>query len=195
IASTEASVLILGETGTGKELIARAIHTHSGRDGRFVAINCGGIPEALVDSELFGYEKGTFTGAHTSKEGLIRGAHGGTLFLDEIGNMPLSAQFSLLRTLQEGAVRPVGGAEELPVDVRVIAATSVPLDEAVRRGSFREDLLYRLDVIRPLIPPLRDRVEDGGFLCGHLRLYHATPDRVVLPHVIDSIACVYLADL
>ncbi len=193
IASTEASVLILGETGTGKELIARAIHAHSGREGRFVAINCGGIPEALVDSELFGYEKGTFTGAHTSKEGLVRGAHGGTLFLDEIGNMPLSAQFSLLRSLQEGTVRPVGGAEELPVDVRVIAATSAPLDEAVRRGSFREDLLYRLDVIRLVIPPLRERVEDVVFLFGHFRKKLATHYRVELPEVSDEFVDAMLA--
>ena len=160
IAKTTAPVLILGETGTGKELLARAIHKRSDRKGRFVALNCGAVPEHLVESELFGHERGSFTGAHKSKPGLFRHANEGTLFLDELGNLPLPAQLSLLRAIQEGAVRPVGGSREVPVDVRIIAATSVPLFDAVERDEFREDLLYRLDVMRIEVPPLRDRPED-----------------------------------
>ncbi|MGE0710156.1 MAG: sigma-54 interaction domain-containing protein [Planctomycetota bacterium] len=168
-APSGASVLILGETGVGKELLARAIHKRSGRRGRFVAVNCGSIPAGLVDSELFGHEEGTFTGATRSKPGLFRSADGGTLFLDEIGNLPLASQFSLLRALQEASVRPVGGDEEIPVDVRVVAATSAPLDEAVAQGTFREDLLFRLDVVRLVVPPLRARPEDVLHLFGYFR--------------------------
>jgi DNA-binding NtrC family response regulator len=166
-AATPAAVLILGETGTGKDLIARAIHSRSGRTGRYVAVNCGAVPESLIDSQLFGHVEGAFTGAVGASEGLFRHSDGGTLFLDEIGSIPLSAQNRLLRALQSGTVRPVGGHEEIPVDVRVIAATSVPLDSAVENGTFREDLLYRLDVIRLIVPPLRDRPEDIVFLFGH----------------------------
>jgi DNA-binding NtrC family response regulator len=169
VAPSGAGVLILGETGVGKELLARAVHRHSARPGRFVAVNCGAIPEGLVDSELFGHEEGTFTGATTSKPGLFRNADGGTLFLDEVANLPLSSQYSLLRALQENAVRPIGGEEEIPIDVRVIAATSVALDEDVERGLFREDLLYRLDVIRLVIPPLRERPEDVLHLLGYFQ--------------------------
>ncbi len=165
-ASTDATILILGETGTGKDLVARAIHARSGRPGRFVALNCGAIPETLIDSELFGHVEGAFTGAKGSKRGLIRHAEAGTLFLDEIGNLPQDAQSRLLRVLQNGVVRPVGGEEEHPVDARVIAATSSPLDTAVMDGTFREDLLYRIDVIRLIIPPLRERLEDLIFLFG-----------------------------
>jgi len=159
-AQTNATVLILGETGTGKELIARAIHRRSKRTGRFVALNCGAVPESLIDSELFGHARGAFTGAAADKPGLFRHADGGTLFLDEIGAVPLAVQYRLLRSLQENAIRPVGVDEEIPVDARVIAATSSPLDEAVQAGTFREDLLYRLDVIRIVVPPLRERPED-----------------------------------
>jgi DNA-binding NtrC family response regulator len=178
VAPTDATCLLLGETGTGKELLARAIHKTSGRKGRFVAVNCGAVTETLIESELFGHEKGSFTGATGRQVGLFRHADGGTLFLDEIGSLPLSAQFSLLRALQEGAVRPIGGNEEISVNVRIIAATSVPLDVAVQQGTFREDLLYRLDVIRIVIPPLRDRPEDIPYLfqyfCERQAKHHDT---------------------
>lgn len=167
IAPTAASVLVLGETGTGKELMARAIHNRSGRTGPFVAINCGAVPDTLIDAELFGHEKGSFTGATSSKEGLFRAAEGGTLLLDEVADLTPSAQLSLLRTLQERTVRPVGGTTEVPVNVRVIAATSRPLFEAVQAGTFREDLLYRLDVIRIDVLPLRERPEDILHLFNH----------------------------
>ncbi|MEX1024410.1 MAG: sigma-54 dependent transcriptional regulator [Planctomycetota bacterium] len=165
-AGTDASVLILGETGTGKELIARAIHSRSGRKGPFVPLNCGAVPDTLIDSELFGHTAGAFTGAGKAKDGLFRHADGGTLFLDEIGNVPLSAQNRLLRTLQESTVRPLGGHDEIPIDVRVIAATSAPLELEIEQQRFREDLFYRLDVIRLILPPLRERPEDIIFLLG-----------------------------
>ena len=167
IAPADATVLIVGETGTGKELLARAVHRRSGRRGRFVAANCASIPSELINSELFGHEKGAFTGAHRSKTGLVTHAHGGTLFLDEIGDMNSDAQQSLLRMLQEKRVRPVGSLVEKEIDVRVVAATNVPLDQAVGEGEFREDLFYRLDVIRMNVPPLRERHEDILFLFGH----------------------------
>lgn len=167
IAPAQATVLIVGETGTGKELIARAVHRRSGCSGRFVAANCASIPAELVNSELFGHEKGAFTGADRAKTGLVTHAHGGTLFLDEIGDMNLEAQQSLLRMLQEKRVRPVGSLAEKEIDVRVVAATNIPLDQAVSEGDFREDLFYRLDVIRMNVPPLRERHEDILFLFGH----------------------------
>jgi DNA-binding NtrC family response regulator len=167
VAPSDATVLIVGETGTGKELLARAIHHRSKRGGRFVATNCASITPELIESELFGHQKGAFTGAHSSKQGLVRHADHGTFFLDEIGDMPESAQMSLLRLLQEGKIRPVGGHDEIPVDVRILAATHVSLDEAVSRGDFREDLFYRLDVIRMNVPPLRERPEDIVYLFGH----------------------------
>ncbi len=167
VAPSEATVLIVGETGTGKELLARAIHHRSKRAGRFVATNCASITPDLVESELFGHEKGAFTGAHNAKKGLVRHADKGTLFLDEIGDMPESAQMSLLRLLQEGKIRPVGGHDEVAVEVRILAATHVALDEAVAKGDFREDLFYRLDVIRMNVPPLRARPEDIVYLFGH----------------------------
>lgn len=160
IAASPATVLIQGETGTGKELVARAIHKRSKRKGRFVALDCGAVQESLVESELFGHERGAFTGASARKLGLLRHAHQGTLLLDEIGNMPMVAQHSLLRVLQEGVVRPLGGTDEVAVDVRIIAASSSSLFDAVRAGCFREDLLYRLDVIRLELLPLRERPED-----------------------------------
>jgi len=160
IAASSATVLIQGETGTGKELVARAIHKRSERKGRFVALDCGAVQESLIESELFGHEPGAFTGASTRKLGLLRHAHRGTLLLDEIGNLPMTSQHSLLRVLQEGVVRPIGGTDEVAVDVRVIAASSTSLFEAVRARRFREDLLYRLDVIRLELLPLRERPED-----------------------------------
>lgn len=164
IAPSPATVLVLGETGTGKELLARAVHRRSRLSGRFVAVNCGAVPETLIDAELFGFVKGAFTGATSGKKGLFRHATEGTLFLDEIGNLPLATQYRLLRVLQEGTVRPVGGHDEVEVNVRVVAATSAPLVEAVESGAFREALFYRLDVIRLEIPPLRRRPEDVVFL-------------------------------
>jgi DNA-binding NtrC family response regulator len=186
IASTEATVLILGETGTGKELLARAIHRHSHRTGRFVPLNCGAVNETLIDSELFGHVKGAFTGATEAKLGLFRHANEGTLFLDEVGNIPLNGQYHLLRALQEGAVRPVGGHDEQAVDVRVIAATSSPLSHDVKRGHFREDLFYRLDVIRLEVPPLRDRPEDIVFLFAHFARKLAAEYNVERPDLRDD---------
>ncbi len=161
IALTEAPVLILGETGTGKELTAKAIHDRSPRkSGPFVAVNCGSIPHTLIQDELFGHEKGAFTGAHQKKIGKIELAEGGTLFLDEIGDLPLDLQGNLLRFLQEKVIDRVGGVKSIPVDVRVIAATNVDLEKAVKAGKFREDLFYRLNVLRLFVPPLRERAED-----------------------------------
>lgn len=186
VATTEATVLILGETGTGKELLARAIHRHSTRSGRFVPVNCGGFNESLVDSELFGHVQGAFTGATHNKDGLFKHADTGTLFLDEIGNVPLTAQYHLLRALQEGAIRPVGGQEEHEVDVRVIAATSSALEDDVQKGRFREDLFYRLDVIRLEIPPLRERQEDILFLFAHFARKNAEDYNVERPDLEDD---------
>jgi two-component system response regulator PilR (NtrC family) len=161
VAPQTSRVLITGETGTGKELIARAIHENSARSKEpFITINCGAFPETLLESELFGYVKGAFTGANENRQGLFRGAHGGTLFLDEIGNMSLSMQVKLFRVLQEGKVRPVGSNEETEIDVRVIAATNKDLDKAIATGEFREDLFYRLSVIPIQLPPLRERRDD-----------------------------------
>jgi two-component system response regulator AtoC len=162
------TVLILGESGTGKELVARGIH-FEGERGKMplVPVNCGGIPETLLESELFGYRKGAFTGADHNKKGLFQEADGGTLFLDEIGELPLGLQVKLLRVLQESEVRPIGESKSTRVDVRVIAATSKNLEEEVRRGSFREDLFYRLNVLTIRLPSLRERREDIPHLCRH----------------------------
>ncbi len=161
VAGADAPVLIWGESGTGKELVARAIHEHSGRsEGPFVPINCGAIPASLVQSELFGYEKGAFTGAGAGKVGLVESASGGSIFLDEIGDLPLELQANLLRFLQEKTIYRVGGTRSVPVDVRVIAASHVKLAEAVERGHFREDLFYRLNVLTLQVPALRERRED-----------------------------------
>ena len=166
-AKADAPVLILGESGTGKELIARFIHDESGRKGKFVSINCAAIPEDLFESELFGYEKGAFTGATSRKTGLFVEADGGTLFLDEIGEMPLSLQAKLLRVLQEKEVRPIGGLKPVKVDVKVVAATNKDLEKLVKEGKFREDLYYRLNVLSLVVPPLRERLEDVTALVGY----------------------------
>ncbi|RMH69711.1 MAG: sigma-54-dependent Fis family transcriptional regulator [Gemmatimonadetes bacterium] len=173
VAASESTVLIRGESGTGKELIAQAIHYNSARaDGPFVTINCAALPETLLESELFGHVKGSFTGAIRDKEGLFSVARNGTFFLDEIGDTPPSIQVKLLRVLQEREIVPVGGTKPLKVDVRVIAATNVDLEEEVRRGSFRADLFYRLNVIPIHIPPLRHRRGDIRALAEYfLRKY------------------------
>jgi two-component system response regulator HydG len=161
VAPTESTVLIQGESGTGKEVIARYIHELSARaEGPFHAINCGALPESLLESELFGHVKGAFTGAVRDKQGLFAAARGGTLFLDEIGEMTTSSQVKLLRVIQEREAVPVGGIEPIPVDVRVVAATNKDLEEEIRRGTFRSDLFYRLNVIALRLPALRDRRED-----------------------------------
>ncbi len=167
-APTEAQVLITGENGTGKELVARQVHALSQRHrGPFVAVNCAAIPAELIESELFGHERGAFTGADRARAGHFESAAGGTLFLDEIGDMALEAQAKLLRALQERVVTRVGGAKPIPVDVRVVAATNQDLNEAVQNGAFREDLYYRLHVVPIHVPPLRDRREDIALLSSH----------------------------
>ncbi len=168
VASTSSTILIQGESGTGKELVARAIHSCSARAGEpFVSINCGAFQEGLLESELFGYVKGAFTGANQNRRGLFEGANGGTLFLDEIGEMSLSMQVKLLRALQERVIRPVGGTSEVPVDVRLIAATNKDLHQMVQENTFREDLYYRVSVIPIAVPPLRDRRDDIPLLANH----------------------------
>lgn len=161
VAPTKSSVLIIGESGTGKELVARELHDQSEVRGQaFVPVNCGAIPETLIESELFGHKRGSFTGAVSDKPGLFEVAHGGTLFLDEIGEIPLSMQVKLLRALQERVIRRVGSNEDIKVDVRIIAATNRNLEQAVKQGTFREDLYYRLNVILLETPSLRERQGD-----------------------------------
>ncbi|MEQ1596936.1 MAG: sigma 54-interacting transcriptional regulator [Casimicrobium sp.] len=168
VADSMAAVLVLGESGTGKELLARAIHTASSRASKpFMAINCAAIPEQLLESELFGYAKGAFTGAATAQQGLFQAANGGTLFLDEIGDMPLSLQAKLLRVLQESAVRPVGSTQTVNVDVRIVSATHRNLDQMRADRAFREDLFYRLNVVALKLPSLGERREDIPLLASH----------------------------
>ena len=174
VAATKTNLLITGESGTGKDLIARAVHSLSGRrEQPFVAVNCGAIPENLLESELFGHVKGSFTGAMANKEGLFEAADGGTLFLDEIGEMPLQLQVKVLRAIQSRIFKQVGGLQDVRVDVRIICATNRKLDEDVRDGRFREDLFYRLNVIEVRLPPLRDRPEDIPELIHHFTRKYA----------------------
>jgi two-component system NtrC family response regulator len=189
VAITDAPVLILGESGTGKEMAARALHEKSSRkNGPFVAINCSAIPETLLESELFGHEKGAFTGAHVQRKGRIETASGGTLFLDEIGEIPLPLQVKLLRFLQEQQIQRVGGRQDIQLDVRVIAATNADLKKAMSSGNFREDLFYRLAVVQIIMPPLRERENDIHLLAqsflqrfaGQVKKTGLTFDRVAI---------------
>ena len=174
LAPTESPVLIRGESGTGKELVARTLHRQSLRHNKpFVAINCGAIPEHLIQSELFGHEKGAFTGAHQRKVGRIEAANGGTLFLDEIGDLPLELQANLLRFLQEKHIERVGGSQPIPVDVRVLAATHVDLEAAIEKKRFREDLYYRLNVLQVSTAPLRERNGDLSMLANHFSHFYS----------------------
>ncbi len=181
IAASAVPVLVCGETGTGKELIARAVHELSGRLGGFVAINCGALPRTLVESELFGYKRGAFSGAKEDRDGLVRRAHGGTLFLDEIAELPEESQVALLRVLQEGEVRPIGAGEVVPVDVRVVAATHQDIGVRIAEGRFRQDLYARLNGFCIALPPLRDRLEDIGSMIA-----------AILPRLADGGAQVSL---
>jgi two-component system response regulator AtoC len=189
VADTSSTVLILGETGTGKEQVARALHaaSASSRPGPFVAINCAALPETLLESELFGHEKGSFTGAVGQRKGRFEQAHTGTLFLDEVGDIPLPMQVKLLRVLQERRFERIGGSEPIEVDVRVVAATHCPLEQLVKDGKFREDLYYRLNVVRVELPSLRSRPEDIPLLASHFAGKFARPgtDVTISPEAMN----------
>src|SRR5207247_9764274 len=192
IAATDATALITGESGTGKELVARAIYHHSDRAQQpFLAVNCAAIPEQLLESELFGHERGAFTGATLQRIGKFEQCNRGTIFLDEIGDMTPATQTKILRVLQSGTFERVGGNQPITVDVRIIAATNKPLEQAVAARQFREDLFYRLNVVRVHIPALRDRREDIPLLVNYLLNKHAqkhdqTP-KAVMPHVLRTL--------
>ncbi len=189
VGPSEASILVHGESGTGKELVARALHSRSRRSaGPFVAINCAAMPEHLIESELFGHERGAFTDARVARQGLMREAEGGTLFLDEIGDLSLTLQPKLLRALQERVIRPVGGDREVPVNCRVIAATHRDLRGAVEDGSFRTDLFYRLNVITVEVPPLRDRGDDILLLTDHFLDEVAAREGRAPPRLTEEVA-------
>lgn len=192
IAPSDATVLITGESGTGKGLVARAIHQNSARKEKpLISVNCGAIPETLIESELFGHEKGAFTGADRARPGRFQAAHGGTIFLDEIGDLPLLMQAKLLRVLQDGDIQRVGSDVPLPVDIRVVAATNRNLLKMVSEGAFREDLYYRLNVIAVELPPLRDRVEDIPDLARHFWEHFAEKNRKpvkgITPRAMDML--------
>ena len=187
VAAGDITVFISGETGTGKEVLAKAIHGASARsDAPFIGVNCGAIPEQLLESELFGHEKGAFTGANTKHDGLFKAADGGTIFLDEIGDMPLGLQVKLLRVLQDFEIRPVGSTSNVPVNVRVISATHNNLEELVKLGEFREDLYYRLNVVPLEMPALRDRREDIPLLLNHFLANQAEKTGKNLKHFDDA---------
>ena len=190
VAPTQSSVLVQGESGTGKELVARAVHSCSPRaDRAFVSINCGAFPETLLESELFGYVKGAFTGATQNKAGLFEAADGGTIFLDEISEMSLPMQVKLLRVLQERTIRPVGGTQEIAIDTRVVSATNKDLDALVAERKFREDLYYRISVIPVLVPSLRERAEDVALLAHHfLKKYSAAAGKSIVRIEPQSLA-------
>jgi transcriptional regulator with PAS, ATPase and Fis domain len=186
-ASSRANVLVLGESGTGKELVARALHFNSPRSAkRFVAVSCAALPQELLESELFGHEKGSFTGANWQRAGRFELADGGTLFLDEIGDITLATQTKLLRVLQEREFERVGGSKPVKVDVRLVAATNRDLPELIRKGTFREDLYYRLRVIEIPLPPLRDRREDVPLLVRHFIKEFATQNKKKIENVSEE---------
>ena len=193
VARSMAPVLVQGESGTGKELVARAIHDVSPRGGQaFIAVNCGAIPEALLEAEFFGYRKGAFTGAQEDREGFFQAAQGGTLFLDEIGDLPVQMQSKLLRVIQERAVRPIGAVAEAPVNVRLVSATHKDLGSEVQAGRFRQDLYYRLNVIRIEMPPLRERIADLPAICRAVlqriaRDAGVSPVPSLLPDALDHL--------
>jgi two-component system response regulator PilR (NtrC family) len=188
LARSQAPIYISGESGTGKELAARLIHKQGPRkDKPFVAVNCGAIPAELMESELFGHKKGSFTGAISDNPGLFRAADGGTLFLDEIADLPFHMQVKLLRAIQEKSIRPVGARNELPVDVRIISATHKDLSKMVQQNEFRQDLYYRINVIELLIPPLRDRTEDIPYLALHI-VHRLSADMQLPTQKVDRIA-------
>jgi DNA-binding NtrC family response regulator len=188
VAPTNSTVLVLGETGTGKELVARAVHSSSDRaEAPFVAVNCGALPENLIESELFGHQKGAFTGADQSRAGLFEVAAGGTMFLDEIGELPLAMQAKLLRSLETGEIRRIGANESTRVDVRIVCATHRNLADMVRQGTFREDLMYRINTFEIQLPPLRDRVEDIPELARHL-MCRFRPEAAHVHDLFDPLA-------